>query len=89
MPRKCRRVESVATAKAALTAGRGNTATVQFASDFTMHANPVATRKRQLLEQAAGLFEDGRQRRDDTQASGRATPIRPWSIGHRPRCTDE
>lgn len=29
----------------------------------------MATWKRQLLEQAAGLFEDGRQRRDDAQTN--------------------
>jgi putative transposase len=36
---------------------------------FKVHANQVATWKRQLLEQAAGLFEDGRQRRDDAQTN--------------------
>ena len=69
MPRKRRVFGSAFKAKVALAAVRGDKTTAQLASEFKVHANQVATWKRQLLEQAAGLFEDGRQRRDDAQTN--------------------
>ena len=69
MPRKRRIFGSAFKAKVALAAVRGDKTTAQLASEFKVHANQVATWKRQLLEQAAGLFEDGRQRRDDAQTN--------------------
>jgi putative transposase len=53
----------------ALAAVRGDKTTAQLASQFSVHTSQVTAWKKQLLEQAAGLFEDGRQRRGEQAAN--------------------
>jgi transposase len=62
MSRKRRVFGGAFKAKVALAAFRGDKTTAQLASEFEVHASQVAAWKQQLLEQAAELFEDGRQR---------------------------
>ena len=62
MSRKRRVFGGAFKAKVALAALRGDKTTAQLASEFEVHASQVAAWKQQLLEQAAELFEDGRQR---------------------------
>ena len=69
MTRKRRVFGSAFKAKVALAAIRGEKTTAQLASEFGVHTSQVTAWKRQLLDQAAGLFEDGRTRRDETAAS--------------------
>jgi putative transposase len=63
MTRKRRVLGSAFKAKVALAAVRGDKTTAQLASEFEVHAGQVAAWKKQLLEQAAELFEDGRRKR--------------------------
>jgi putative transposase len=51
-------------AKVALAAIRGDKSTAQLASQFGVHTSQVTAWKKQLLDQAVGLFEDARGRRD-------------------------
>ena len=60
MTRKRRVFGAAFKAKVALAAVRGDKTTAQLASEFGVHASQVTAWKKQLLEQAAGLFEDGR-----------------------------
>jgi transposase-like protein len=53
-------------AKVALAAARGDLTTAQLASKFAVHASQVTAWKKQLLEQAPALFEDGRRRSLET-----------------------
>ena len=69
MTRKRRVFGSAFKAKVALAAVRGDKTTAQLASEFSVHTSQVTAWKQQLLEQAAGLFEDGRQRRDEQAAN--------------------
>lgn len=69
MTRKRRVLGAAFKAKVALAAVRGDKTTAQLASEFSVHAGQVTAWKKQLLEQAAGLFEDGRGRRDETAAN--------------------
>jgi transposase-like protein len=69
MTRKRRVFGSAFKAKVALAAVRGDKTTAQLACEFSVHTSQVTAWKKQLLEQAAGLFEDGRQRRDDATAN--------------------
>jgi len=62
MSRKRRVFGGAFKAKVALAALRGDKTTAQLASEFEVHASQVAAWKQQLLEQAAELFADGRQR---------------------------
>jgi len=55
-------------AKVALAAVRGDKTTAQLASQFSVHTSQVTAWKKQLLQQAAGLYEDGRTRREATAA---------------------
>ena len=55
-------------AKVALAAARGDKTTAQLASEFSVHTSQVTSWKKQLLGQAAELFEDGRGRRDESAA---------------------
>jgi transposase len=65
MTRKRRVFGPAFKAKVALAAVRGDKTTAQLASEFSVHTSQVTAWKKQLLEQAAGLFEDGRTRRDE------------------------
>jgi len=69
MTRKRRVFGPAFKAKVALAAVRGDKTTAQLASEFSVHTSQVTAWKKQLLEQAAGLFEDGRTRRDETAAN--------------------
>lgn len=69
MTRKRRVFGASFKAKVALAAIRGDRTTAQLASDFGVHTSQVTAWKKQLLDEAAGLFEDGRQRRDDRGAN--------------------
>ena len=69
MTRKRRVFGAAFKAKVALAAVRGDKTTAQLASEFSVHTSQVTAWKKQLLDQAAGLFEDGCTRRDETAAS--------------------
>ena len=69
MSRKRRSFSGAYKAKVALSACRGEKTTAQLASEFGVHASQVASWKKQLLEGAPGLFEDGRCRRPDETAA--------------------
>jgi transposase-like protein len=69
MTRKRRVFGAAFKAKVALAAARGDKTTAQLASEFSVHTSQVTAWKKQLLEQAAGLFEDGRMRRDESAAN--------------------
>ena len=66
MTRKRRVFGAAFKAKVALAAVRGDKTTAQLASEFGVHTGQVTAWKKRLLEQAAGPFEDGRSRRDET-----------------------
>ena len=68
MSRKRRSFGAAFKAKVALAAARGDRTTAQLAAQFGVHTSQVTAWKKQLLDQAAGLFEDGRTRRDETAA---------------------
>ena len=65
MTRKRRILGAAFKAKVALAAVRGDKTTAQLASEFEVHGGQVAAWKKQLLAQAAELFEDGRRQRAD------------------------
>lgn len=69
MTRKRRVFGAAFKAKVALAAVRGDKTTAQLASELGVHTSQVTAWKKQLLEQAPGLFEDGRTRRDETAAN--------------------
>ena len=69
MSRKRRVFGAAFKAKVSLAAARGDKTTAQLASEFGVHTSQVTAWKKQLLEQAAGLFEDGRRgHRDESSA---------------------
>lgn len=60
MARKRRSFSGAFKAKVALAACRGEKTTAQLAAEFGVHASQITAWKKQLLEGASGLFEDGR-----------------------------
>jgi putative transposase len=69
MARKRRSFGAAFKAKVALAACRGEKTTAQLAAEYEVHAGQIAAWKKQLLEGAVGLFEDGRGRRPDEAAA--------------------
>jgi putative transposase len=69
MSRKRRVFGSSFRAKVALAAIRGDKTTAELASKFSVHASQVTAWKKQLLERATELFEDGRRKRRDEQSA--------------------
>lgn len=69
MTRKRRVFGAAFKAKVALAAVRGDKTTAQLASEFSVHVSQVTAWKKQLLDQAPGLFEDGRGRQDEAAAN--------------------
>jgi len=63
MARKRRSFSGAFKAKVALAACRGEKTTAQLAAEYAVHAGQVTAWKKQLLEGAVGLFEDGRGKR--------------------------
>ena len=63
MARKRRSFGGAFKAKVALAACRGEKTTAQLAAEFGIHAGQIAAWKKQLLDGAVGLFEDGRGKR--------------------------
>ena len=70
MTRKRRVFGPAFKAKVALAAVRGDKTTAQLAVEFSVHTSQVTAWKKQLLEQAAELFEDGR-RKDQPQSTAK------------------
>ncbi len=68
MSRKRRVFGSSFRAKVALAAIRGDKTTAELASKYSVHASQVTAWKKQLLERAAELFEDGRRKRRDERS---------------------
>ena len=60
MARKRRNFSGAFKAKVALAACRGERTTAQLAAEYEVHVGQITAWKKQLLEGAAGLFEDGR-----------------------------
>ena len=69
MSRKRRVFGASFKAKVALAAIRGDKTTAQLASEFSVHTSQVTAWKKQLLEQATELFEDGRRAQRDERAA--------------------
>ena len=70
MSKKRRRFGASFKAKVALAAIRGDKTTPELATKFRVHANQVSAWKKQLLEQVAELFADGRSRKKDETSAG-------------------
>ncbi|HWB10791.1 MAG TPA: transposase [Pirellulales bacterium] len=69
MSRKRRVFGASFKAQVALSAVRGEQTTAELASKYGVHASQVTAWKKQLLDQAAELFEDGRGKsRDESSA---------------------
>jgi len=69
MSRKRRVFGASFRAKVALAAIRGDKTTAELASKFAVHTSQVTAWKKQLLERAADLFEDGRRKRRDERST--------------------
>ena len=69
MARKRRLFGAAFKAKVALAACRGEKTTAQLAAEYAVHTSQVTAWKKQLLEGAAGLFEDGRSKRASDEAA--------------------
>jgi transposase-like protein len=66
MSRKRRVFSPSFKAKVALAAIRGDKTTAELASKFAVHTSQVTAWKKQLLDQAADLFQDGRRKAQDS-----------------------
>lgn len=66
MSRKRRVFSPSFKAKVALAAIRGDKTTAELASKFAVHTSQVTAWKKQLLDQAAELFQDGRRKPQDS-----------------------
>lgn len=66
MSRKRRVFSASFKAKVALAAIRGDKTTAELASKFAVHTSQVTAWKKQLLNQAADLFQDGRRKAQDS-----------------------
>ena len=69
MSRKRRVFGASFKAKVALAACRGDKTTAQLATQFSVHTSQVTAWKKQLLEQAAELFKDGRRKQREEQSA--------------------
>jgi putative transposase len=69
MSRKRRSFSGAFKAKVALAACRGEKTTAKLAAEVGEHAGQVAAWKKELLEGAAELFEDGRNKRGALDAA--------------------
>jgi putative transposase len=69
MSRKRRVFGASFKARVALAACRGEKTTAQLAGEYGVHASQVTAWKKQLLEGAAGLFDDGRSKRGTEDAA--------------------
>jgi putative transposase len=69
MARKRRSFSGAFKAKVALAACRGDKSTAQLAAEYEVHVGQITAWKKQLLEGAVGLFEDGRSKRTTEDAA--------------------
>lgn len=69
MARKRRIFGSLFKTEVALAACRGEKTTAQLAAEYEVHAGQITAWKKQLLEGAVGLFENGRSRRVAEEAA--------------------
>ena len=76
MARKRRSFSGAFKAKVALAACRGDKTTAQLAAEYEVHAGQITAWKKQLLEGAAELFEDGRSKRAAEDAADDAGAVR-------------
>jgi transposase-like protein len=74
MSRKRRIFSATFKSQVALAAVRGDKTTSELAGKFQVHPSQVMAWKKQLLEQAPELFEDGR-RKDQDQTSAKETEL--------------
>ena len=76
MARKRRSFSGAFKAKVALAACRGDKTTAQLAAEYEVHVGQITAWKKQLLEGAAELFEDGRSKRAAEDGGGRGGTLR-------------
>ncbi|HEX4148902.1 MAG TPA: transposase [Pirellulales bacterium] len=69
MKRKRRVFAGAFRAKVALAAVKGDRTLSELASQFDVHANQVSAWRKELIDRAAELFEDGRRRRADEETA--------------------
>jgi transposase len=69
MARKRRSFSGAFKAKVALAACRGDKTTAQLAAEYEVHVGQITAWKKQLLEGAACLFEDGRGKQSADDAA--------------------
>ena len=69
MKRKRRVFSGTFRAKVALAAVKGDKTLSELASQFEIHANQVSAWRKELIDRAAELFEDGRRRQPDDGAA--------------------
>jgi putative transposase len=69
MKRKRRVFSGAFRAKVALAAAKGDKTLSELASQFDVHANQVSAWRKELIDRAAELFEDGRRRQPDEEAA--------------------